>query len=64
MKSKGGIIMSNIGNYTDPSELIENDDIYDEETDYYTEDCDLCSRCDNRVYLNDISECTECKCCK
>ncbi|GEM_PF-4011071 len=56
--------MSNIGNYTDPSELIENDDIYDEETDYYTEDCDLCSRCDNRVYLNDISECTECKCCK
>lgn len=56
--------MSNLGNYTEPKDLAENDHIYDEETDYYTEDCDLCSRCDNNIFLNDISQCIQCKCFK
>ena len=39
-------------NYTAPSEFTENDDIYDEESDYYTKDCDLCSSCENKIFFN------------
>lgn len=45
----------------DNSEYTDNDEIYDEETDYYTEDCDLCSRCENKMYLTDMSQCVECR---
>lgn len=51
--------MVNKDNYTDPSEFTENDDIYDEETDYYTEDCDLCNIYENRLSLNDMCHFSE-----
>lgn len=38
-------------NYTKPSEFTENDDIYDEECDYYTKDCDLCSNYENKLHF-------------
>lgn len=47
--------------YTHNSEYTDNDEIYDEETDYYTEDCDLCCNYENKLYLNDMTQCAECK---
>lgn len=37
------------------SEYTDNDEIYDEETDYYTEDCDLCNDYEDRTYFKDMS---------
>lgn len=51
--------MLNKYSYTDPSEFTENDDIYDEETDYYTEGSDLCNICEDRLSLNAICHFSE-----
>lgn len=51
--------MSCSNEYTNPSNFDENDEIYDEETDYYIEDDNLCSHHQNTWYLNETPHYTE-----
>ena len=50
--------MKDINKFIKLPSLNENDEIYDEETDYYTKDCGLCNK-GNKIYFDDFFDYNE-----